>query len=152
MYNIWTFQNWKWKVIFYIYIIQFSFLKEFSILYFDGGKIFFCQRKKKIKAYNIYTVEDFFQSSVSLLKIWLNITEPKVSPMTFCRVFPFHLMFNRDLIIVQTGCTITRVIPQVCSGNCKLNDILLTVSLNNYNLYQGCMKSCQYLCHFNELM
>lgn len=53
--------------------------------------------------------------------------EPKVSPMTFCRVFPFHLMFNRDLIIVQTGCTITRVIPQVCSGNCKLNDILLTV-------------------------
>ncbi|PBC34528.1 Guanylate cyclase soluble subunit beta-1 [Apis cerana cerana] len=52
--------------------------------------------------------------------------EPKVSPMTFCRVFPFHLMFNRDLIIVQTGCTITRVIPQVCSGNCKLNDILLT--------------------------
>ncbi|KAF3420230.1 hypothetical protein E2986_01199 [Frieseomelitta varia] len=53
--------------------------------------------------------------------------EPKVSPMTFCRVFPFHLMFNRDLTIVQTGCTITRVIPQVCSGNCKLNDILLTV-------------------------
>ncbi|KAK1121788.1 hypothetical protein K0M31_010099 [Melipona bicolor] len=53
--------------------------------------------------------------------------EPKVSPTTFCRVFPFHLMFNRDLTIVQTGCTITRVIPQVCSGNCKLNDILLTV-------------------------
>ncbi|OAD61386.1 Guanylate cyclase soluble subunit beta-1 [Eufriesea mexicana] len=53
--------------------------------------------------------------------------EPKVSPMTFCRVFPFHLMFNRDLTIVQTGCTITRVIPQVSSGNCKLNDILLTV-------------------------
>ncbi|KAH0557578.1 hypothetical protein KQX54_008544 [Cotesia glomerata] len=53
--------------------------------------------------------------------------EPKVSPMTFCRVFPFHLMFDRDLTIVQTGCTITRVIPQVTSGNCKLNDILLTV-------------------------
>ncbi|XP_033323715.1 guanylate cyclase soluble subunit beta-1-like [Megalopta genalis] len=53
--------------------------------------------------------------------------EPKVSPMTFCQVFPFHLMFNRDLDIVQTGCTITRVIPQVCSGNCKLNDILWTV-------------------------
>ncbi|OXU25138.1 hypothetical protein TSAR_004916, partial [Trichomalopsis sarcophagae] len=54
--------------------------------------------------------------------------EPKVSPATFCRVFPFHLMFNRDLTIVQTGCTITRVIPQVCKGNCKLNDILLTQS------------------------
>ncbi|XP_058789203.1 guanylate cyclase soluble subunit beta-1 isoform X2 [Phymastichus coffea] len=53
--------------------------------------------------------------------------EPKVSPATFCRVFPFHLAFNRDLTIVQTGCTITRVIPQVCNENCKLNDILLTV-------------------------
>ncbi|KAG5338085.1 GCYB1 cyclase, partial [Acromyrmex heyeri] len=53
--------------------------------------------------------------------------EPKVSPTTFCRVFPFHLMFNRDLTIVQTGCTITRVIPRVSSGHCKLSDILLTV-------------------------
>lgn len=54
--------------------------------------------------------------------------EPKVSPATFCRVFPFHLMFNRDLTIVQAGCTVTRVIPQVCSGNCKLTDVLLPVS------------------------
>ncbi|XP_014204890.1 guanylate cyclase soluble subunit beta-1 isoform X2 [Copidosoma floridanum] len=53
--------------------------------------------------------------------------EPKVSPATFCRVFPFHLMFDRDLTIAQTGCTITRVMPQVCSGNCKLSDILLPV-------------------------
>ncbi|XP_011499391.1 PREDICTED: guanylate cyclase soluble subunit beta-1 isoform X2 [Ceratosolen solmsi marchali] len=53
--------------------------------------------------------------------------EPKVSPATFCQAFPFHLMFNRDLRIIQTGCTIIRVIPQVCSRNCKLNDILLTV-------------------------
>ncbi|XP_012216269.1 guanylate cyclase soluble subunit beta-1 [Linepithema humile] len=53
--------------------------------------------------------------------------EPRVSPTTFCRVFPFHLMFNQDLTIIQTGCTITRVIPRVTSGNCKLNDILSTV-------------------------
>ena len=69
--------------------------------------------------------------------------EPKVSPMTFCRVFPFHLMFNRDLTIVQTGCTITRVIPQVCSGNCKLNDILLTVSSCNYNSHERCVRCYQ---------
>lgn len=58
----------------------------------------------------------------------LIVIEPKVSPTTFCRVFPFHLMFDQDLTIVQTGCTITRVIPQVSSGHCKLNDILSTVS------------------------
>ncbi|KAK0077369.1 hypothetical protein PV326_010091, partial [Microctonus aethiopoides] len=48
------------------------------------------------------------------------------NPATFCRVFPFHLMFDRDLTIIQTGCTITRVIPRITSGKCKLNDILLT--------------------------
>lgn len=56
------------------------------------------------------------------------LSEPKVSPATFCRVFPFHLMFNRDLTIVQAGSTITRVIPRVNSGICKLSDILLAVS------------------------
>ncbi|KAL5239653.1 hypothetical protein ACI65C_007063 [Semiaphis heraclei] len=34
--------------------------------------------------------------------------EPKISPATFCHVFPFHLMFDRDLNVLQTGCTITR--------------------------------------------
>ncbi|XP_047370762.1 guanylate cyclase soluble subunit beta-1 isoform X1 [Vespa velutina] len=53
--------------------------------------------------------------------------EPKVSPTTFCRVFPFHIMFDRDLTIVQTGYTITRILPQVCSDNCKLTDILFAV-------------------------
>ncbi|XP_043686353.1 guanylate cyclase soluble subunit beta-1 isoform X2 [Vespula pensylvanica] len=53
--------------------------------------------------------------------------EPKVSPTTFCRVFPFHIMFDRDLTIVQTGYTITRILPQVCSGSCKLTDILFAV-------------------------
>lgn len=58
----------------------------------------------------------------------LVVIEPKVSPTTFCRVFPFHIMFDRDLTIVQTGYTITRILPQVCSGSCKLTDILFAVS------------------------
>ncbi|KAK0165453.1 hypothetical protein PV328_003962 [Microctonus aethiopoides] len=58
--------------------------------------------------------------------------ESKVSPATFCRVFPFHLMFDRDLTIIQTGCTITRVIPRITSGKCKLNDILLTQQPTNF--------------------
>ncbi|KAF7413728.1 hypothetical protein HZH68_002217 [Vespula germanica] len=57
----------------------------------------------------------------------LVVIEPKVSPTTFCRVFPFHIMFDRDLTIVQTGYTITRILPQVCSGSCKLTDILFAV-------------------------
>nr|CAD7197646.1 unnamed protein product [Timema douglasi] len=53
--------------------------------------------------------------------------EPKVSPATFCRVFPFHLMFDRKLKIVQTGSTVARVMPRVTRPNCKVTDILDTV-------------------------
>lgn len=54
----------------------------------------------------------------------LSFLEPKVSPATFCRVFPFHIMFNRDMRIVQTGTTILRVVPKVLDLNCKITDIL----------------------------
>lgn len=50
--------------------------------------------------------------------------EPKVSPATFCRVFPFHIMFNRQMTIIQTGTTILRVIPKVIDFDCKITDIL----------------------------
>ncbi|XP_066257080.1 guanylate cyclase soluble subunit beta-1 isoform X2 [Euwallacea similis] len=50
--------------------------------------------------------------------------EPKVSASTFCRVFPFHIMFDRDLRIVQTGSTIARVIPKVTEEDSLITDIL----------------------------
>lgn len=53
--------------------------------------------------------------------------EPKVSPTTFCKVFPFHLMFDKDLKIVQTGSTVARVIPKVTLADCRITDILDTV-------------------------
>ncbi|KYB27920.1 Soluble guanylate cyclase 88E-like Protein [Tribolium castaneum] len=53
--------------------------------------------------------------------------EPKVNAATFCRVFPFHIMFDRDLKIVQTGSTVARVIPKVTSAECRVTDILDTV-------------------------
>lgn len=50
--------------------------------------------------------------------------EPKVSPKTFCSLFPFHLMFDRELKIHQKGSTIVRIIPKAASVNCKLTDLL----------------------------
>ena len=49
--------------------------------------------------------------------------EPKVMPDEFCEIFPFHLMFSRDLVIFQAGTTISRIIPALKSLNCKLTDI-----------------------------
>lgn len=64
------------------------------------------------------------------------ISEPKVSPATFCRVFPFHIMFDRGLRIVQTGTTIARVVPKTGSGECLVTDILDTVR-NNWPPYES---------------
>lgn len=50
--------------------------------------------------------------------------EPLVSPQIFCQVFPFHLMFDRTMKIVQAGKSVSRVIPRLAEENCKLLDVL----------------------------
>lgn len=50
--------------------------------------------------------------------------QPLVSPQIFCQVFPFHLMFNRQMKIVQAGKSVSRVIPKVSEENCPLLDVL----------------------------
>jgi guanylate cyclase soluble subunit beta len=47
-----------------------------------------------------------------------------VSPQIFCQVFPFHLMFDRQMCIVQAGKSVSRVIPKVAEQDCNLLDIL----------------------------
>lgn len=39
--------------------------------------------------------------------------ETRISPYTFCKAFPFHLMFDKDLMLTQCGNAIFRVLPQV---------------------------------------
>ncbi|GAB1601943.1 guanylate cyclase soluble subunit beta-1-like [Argonauta hians] len=50
-------------------------------------------------------------------------TEPKMSPMSFCRAFPFHVVFDRNMVICQTGNSISRVIPEVMGNELKMIDI-----------------------------
>lgn len=50
--------------------------------------------------------------------------QPLISPQIFCNVFPFHLMFDRDMRIVQAGKSVSRVMPKVAEKNCHLLDIL----------------------------
>ena len=40
-------------------------------------------------------------------------SEPKISPATFCHIFPFHLMFGRDMEILQCGDSLSRVIKDI---------------------------------------
>ncbi|KAK6976642.1 guanylate cyclase soluble subunit beta-1-like isoform X1 [Biomphalaria glabrata] len=43
--------------------------------------------------------------------------EPRISPASFCRAFPFHMLFDRDMVIQQAGLSISRVIPEVNKGS-----------------------------------
>lgn len=42
----------------------------------------------------------------------LSHAAPLISPATFCKVFPFHLMFDRQMKVVQAGKAVSRVIPR----------------------------------------
>jgi len=49
----------------------------------------------------------------------------KVSPAIFAQALPFHLIFNRDLIIQQAGTSILRVIPALnMDKNIRLTDVM----------------------------
>ncbi|XP_055381357.1 guanylate cyclase soluble subunit beta-1 [Condylostylus longicornis] len=50
--------------------------------------------------------------------------DPLISLQTFCKVFPFHLMFDRQMKIVQAGKSLARLIPRVADENCPLLEVL----------------------------
>ena len=54
-------------------------------------------------------------------------SEPLITPQIFCKVFPFHIMFDRKMRIVQAGKSVSRVIPKVSELNCLLLDVLEAV-------------------------
>ncbi|XP_031631652.1 guanylate cyclase soluble subunit beta-1 isoform X2 [Contarinia nasturtii] len=53
--------------------------------------------------------------------------EGLISTETFCRIFPFHMMFDRHMQIVQVGKSVSRIIPRLTETNCLLNDVLEAV-------------------------
>ena len=50
-------------------------------------------------------------------------TEPKISPASFCRAFPFHLMFDSELNITMSGNSVRRVIPSLFNNKSRMTDI-----------------------------
>ncbi|XP_048756581.1 guanylate cyclase soluble subunit beta-1-like [Ostrea edulis] len=47
----------------------------------------------------------------------------KISPATFCRAFPFHFMYDRNMILRQTGSSLQRVIPHTSVDNCRVDSV-----------------------------
>ncbi|XP_015786459.1 guanylate cyclase soluble subunit beta-1-like [Tetranychus urticae] len=54
---------------------------------------------------------------------YLNL-DNRISPMTFCKAFPFHLIFDRNLQVKQAGTSISRVLPALQLTSCRVNTVL----------------------------
>lgn len=78
--------------------------------------------------------------------------ETRISPYTFCKAFPFHLMFDKDLMLTQCGNAIYRVLPQVCTlctDNTVWGRLVLVWSFYSSNsLYRW---SHQLWCHVTKI-
>ncbi len=48
--------------------------------------------------------------------------ESVIDPVTFCHAFPFHVIFDRDMVICQAGVSLVRVIPDLLPGSTKFSD------------------------------
>lgn len=71
----------------------------------------------------LYEDESFTYKNVNQLANAANVN--KVSPLVFAQALPFHLIFNRDLIIQQAGTSILRVIPLLNSKkNVRLTEVM----------------------------
>jgi len=69
--------------------------------------------------------EDFYED---LDRFEENVTqESRISPYPFCKAFPFHIIFDRDLVVTQCGNAIYRVLPQLQPGNCSLLSVFSLV-------------------------
>lgn len=60
--------------------------------------------------------------------------ETRISPYTFCKAFPFHLMFDKDLMLTQCGNAIYRILPQVWihMQSYNANKICFILSKNSF--------------------
>lgn len=53
--------------------------------------------------------------------------EPKISPMSFCKAFPFHVIFDRNLMVIQAGDSVCRLLPQLSAEDVNFGDLFQCV-------------------------
>ena len=50
-------------------------------------------------------------------------SEHKIAAATCCRAFPFHVLFDRKLKVLQAGNSVSRVVMDIGDGKCTLTDV-----------------------------
>lgn len=54
-------------------------------------------------------------------------TKKVMSPRSFCKAFPFHIIFDKNMNIVQCGSSIARLVPELKIKSYKLTDIFTII-------------------------
>lgn len=78
-----------------------------------------------------------------------------MSPKSFSTLFPFHIIFNKDMCITQCGASISRLIPQMRNKDCKLTDVFTIIRPHiNLEFHQICSQimSVFVLCTKNGIL
>lgn len=47
-----------------------------------------------------------------------------ISSKTFCKAMPFHIVFDREMVVFQAGISMRRVLPSLVVGRTKVSEIL----------------------------
>lgn len=47
-----------------------------------------------------------------------------ISSKTFCKAIPFHIVFDREMVVFQAGISMRRVLPSLVVGRTKVSEIL----------------------------
>ncbi len=79
-----------------------------------------------------------------------------ISPQSFCQIFPFHIIFDCQMNIIQCGNSIARLIPKIKSNKgCKLTDIfsIIRPHINfDYQAIRSQIMSVFVLCTKNGIL
>jgi len=60
--------------------------------------------------------------------------EPKVAPLEFCKAFPFHIVFDRNMKLIQIGSTLRRVLKDITTDAAKTNSSKNTLVTDFFSL------------------
>lgn len=101
---------------------------EVAIWNTQGDHVQFLVYEKQPENTPVDTTKLFDDSNEKLVDdVELLSYEPRIGPSTFCKAFPFHMMLNRDLKILQAGHTVARIIKEVEDPAYSFRDIFQVV-------------------------
>lgn len=85
-----------------------------------------------IDSYDEDDIDDGF-SYMDVEQLANNVNTKLISPLEFAQALPFHVIFDRNLIIRQAGTSLLRIIPVLKNNNIKLTNVMTMLEPTSLN-------------------